>query len=74
MSGERDLWAGVLDRAIEDLKKADEHKSAMYWFKNKKNTGVRSFIWICDVLGYDADKTRNRVLYNNRVCHDEAHR
>ena len=70
MSGEKDLWAAVLDRAIEDLRSDKEHHSAMYWIGNRKNTGVGSFLWVCDTLGFDADKTRDKILYNNRIHSD----
>ena len=70
MAGEIDLWSSVLERAIEDLKDDKEYHSAMYWFRNRKNTGVGSFIWVCDTFGYDADKTRDKILYNHRIHSD----
>ncbi|MBW1701173.1 MAG: hypothetical protein JRJ11_02940 [Deltaproteobacteria bacterium] len=61
---EMTLWAAVLKQAIKD---ANAHpqcyedyqpniqghiKSAREWFKSS-NTGIGSFLWVCNVLGFD---------------------
>ena len=60
------LWASVMHQAIKDLssKKYMERNSAKYWITRRKNNGIGSFVWICKVLGWDADKVRTRVLRN----------
>ena len=40
--------------------KQEEIKRAQAWFKSD-NTMVGSYLWVCDVLGYDAGKLRELV-------------
>lgn len=67
MIKEKSLWAAVLGQAVKDLKKEEEYNSAMYWFANRNDVGIGSFIWVCDAIACDADKTRDQIFYNNNI-------
>lgn len=71
----RDLWAAVMDQAIDDITDPDGSKPqikapcrrrAMAWVK-AKSTEMQSFIGICWSLGLDPDDTRTRILSKPRV-------
>jgi hypothetical protein len=70
----RELWCSVLQQAMNDLfGRQDEtdkysahhkllrHLNARAWFNSKRHE-PRSFLWICDVLGIDPVRIRNKVL------------
>ena len=69
----RKLWAAVLLQAIKDLTAGtinsdivNNHRrriagSTQYWLKADSD-GVGSFIYICNVMGMDADKTRSKIM------------
>lgn len=69
-SPEQILWSEVLMRAIYDLtrpkgklKERERHIwTAEDWFKNRKRREMPSFIWVCDTLGIDPNRTREAVL------------
>jgi hypothetical protein len=70
MSGERDLWAAVLDSAIQDLKDGPATDGALeelrLWFaSNTYEPG--SFLWICDNLDFDATFIRRQALGYRRT-------
>ena len=58
---EQELWAAVLREAWMDLnprgqlteRKQDDKRDAMEWLESKRND-EGSFIWICNVFGWDA--------------------
>ena len=65
------LWAAVLDQAIKDTlddkgaPKGHESiiaESARAWFSSKSQE-QGSFLWICDVLGFDPAAVRDYVDY-----------
>ena len=63
-TNEKCLWAGVLERAIYDLKSRNHihRSSAKNWFRSK-NHHVGTFLWVCSVLDLDPDWTREKA-YN----------
>ena len=76
MNKYRALWAAVLVRAIDDLdldqskKDVRIYESAVRWFNNARNTDIGSFIWVCEILGHDPDKTRDKIFHNHGVYSD----
>ena len=72
MSPYKKLWAAVMGRAVDDLKKKKtpgaikdqriSRDSAIHWFKNRQRDDVGSFIWVCRVLDIDPDYARAVVL------------
>jgi len=80
MNKYKSLWASVLGRAIDDLNKkltprmSDSKKSetlkfkqsAKYWF-SRKESNVGSFVWICDILEIDPEKTKSKIFYNKQM-------
>lgn len=53
------LWLAVLKRAFQDLLKAKYRASAIKWFF-KPNMGLEE---ICNALGLDHKKTRDRAMF-----------
>ncbi len=63
---ERNLWAGVLERAIRDVlnfekREVHYHRQACAWFF-ETDSEVRSFLWICKELDLDFEKVRSRIF------------
>lgn len=63
------LWAAMMVLAYKDARRSgnsDETKrnrmSAIAWFNNMGNTGVGSFLWVCDILKLDPEKTRKEAV------------
>ncbi len=55
------LWAAVIETAARDLNKKAYREKALMWL-NSTNDSEQSFIWCCDVLNLDPDKTKAGVL------------
>ena len=60
-SSDRDLWAAVLDRAVDDLAIPEERPKAMAWFRSPRDD-IGSFNWICLTLDLEPGKVRAMVL------------
>lgn len=48
----RNLWAAVLDQAIEDVRQYNggfSMERAILWFESESNE-IGSFLWVCSVL------------------------
>jgi len=63
--GNRNLWAAVIMRAIDDIKSAHKSKKhkrfakdALWWI----NTPGSGFEGVCGAIGLRADIVRNRIL------------
>lgn len=64
LTPEQKLLYAVLFNAIRDMKLSDrapDKRTARVWFNSHK-TGPFSFLWISELLDFDADKFRTRVL------------
>lgn len=68
MDGIKQLWASVLVRSAEDLRRKHHKQSAVFWFNNDLETGVGSFCWICELLKMDPDRIRDRIFKTMRVA------
>ncbi len=60
------LWAAVIETAARDLNKKAYRERALMWLHSTSDL-EQSFIWCCDVLNLDPDKTRAGVL-KGRAC------
>ena len=68
------LWAAVLLQAIKDLRHKGFNKKnclywrgkAKYWLSSRKG-GEQSFVWVCNVLDIDPDRTRRAIFKNNKT-------
>jgi hypothetical protein len=60
-SPERDLWASVLDQAVNDLNDTIERPRAIAWFWSD-NDYEGSFQWICMILDLEPVKVRQVVV------------
>ncbi len=72
-SKERNLWASVLEKAIEDLNVTETkhemnnnyeqfwQRKAAAWFRSSVKD-IGSFLWICMILDLDSDVVRSLVL------------
>ncbi len=64
---ELNLWQSVLIQGIKDFeqkaKSIEDHqqRDAEAWFKAKSDE-PNSFIWVCDILGLNADRARAKVF------------
>jgi DNA-binding XRE family transcriptional regulator len=58
----RQIWAAVLQRAIDDLEDQDERirDSARAWFHADRR-GIGSLHWICKALDLDPGRVRSQV-------------
>ena len=65
---EINLWVSVLETAILDLGKTNEKekRDARAWF-NSNRTSDGSFIWVCGVLSFNYELTRDKILKNAGV-------
>lgn len=68
----RVLWMAVLRQAMEDalsfrtdLCIAEE---ARLWFKNCRNCGIGSFLWVCDALDLEPDAIRKWLIDNGNYA------
>ena len=76
------LWLHVLYQAMQDLikpkgkpnAKVMYRESAKVWFNDLENDGVNSFLGICDNLGVDPDKVRNKIFKLKENYFDPIHR
>ena len=64
------LWIAVLFQAMQDIVKpkgnAKEKRlyreSALYWINDRDNDNINSFVGICNLVGFDPDKTRAKIM------------
>jgi hypothetical protein len=57
----RNLWAAVLQQAIEDVaKKNGKSGTAREWFESSRD-GVGSFLWVCGVLDFDPEQIGKKL-------------
>ena len=73
VAGERKMWVSCFTEAIKDLAmKAPGNRierlryrdEALRWFQFPEDKGVGSFSWICSVLNFNEELTRERILSN----------
>jgi hypothetical protein len=78
-SGEHQLVAAMILRAVEDLRvridplfhhptitrMTSDRRSAQRWLRSNY-TGPFSFLWCCDIVGIDADSVRANAIANRR--------
>jgi len=64
--GEKALLIGMIERAALDMTLPLDSKfyqDAAEWFANDANDcGAYSFVGACDILGFDPDEMRRRVM------------
>ena len=72
--GERELWAAVVIRALDDLAETCKEaprlrQAARAWLISDK-TRVGSFVWICDNVGLDRNSVRRALAHrtSNRAA------
>ena len=54
----KELWAAVLEQAIQDFNRGYFYaENARAWFESESEE-IGSFLWICRMLGVDAERTR----------------
>jgi len=70
---ERNLWAGVLIQAIEDLLHAPDQYHPQYWVAqayrwiiSDDDSHMGTFCSVCKILGLDPDVVRTLVLATYR--------
>ena len=66
----RSLWAEVLVRAVQDTRLTDALlvRDALRWLNDPYNSGVGSFMWVCDVLNVEPCKVlRNLPMINLNI-------
>ena len=61
----RSLLANIAARAVMDyLGSSKKHvRQAKQWLFTSDDTDEWSFVWICEILGWDIDQIRRNVLY-----------
>jgi hypothetical protein len=64
LDGVRSLFHAVLLNAIKELRSGRSalRQDALYWFEDPQRHHVFSFIPLCEVLGFDPDTVRNKIL------------
>lgn len=54
----RNLWARVIQQAVDDLSSPKKYDSG-YWFFTSNQS---NFEWICKEMGFNAQQIRNKLL------------
>lgn len=61
------LWVGVFERAKEDYEMNNKFAlNAELWFRSG-NQHVGSFLWLCELFGWNPGSVKNKILKYNRV-------
>ena len=57
---ELNLWSAVLERAIKDWHKLKYRWELRQYFTSPSR-GIGSFLWICELLGFNPEQIRVRL-------------
>lgn len=66
------LWAAVLKLGIEDycntsLLPKHEEREVYRWVHDRERYGVGTFVWVCEMTGYEPSHVRKYVINNSRA-------
>ena len=63
------LWASVFVQGIRDYaaaRKNEDDRGTIYWFERDERVEPGSFLWLCELFGYEPSYVRSHVLMNMR--------